>query len=157
MVGESSSTIPSENPPSEPPSKCRGWGPTRGKQSEKVVSTCRHKLKVEFNDQNRRVIGPNASNFANKMGIVVRSMAPLALKRWKDTDHYQKMPIIGRLKEKYEFKTTKMIEESLDKSMNKQWNEYRCKVHKDFKNVDGIEDIGLAKRSQPNSVVEQID
>ncbi|KAL2466484.1 Uncharacterized protein Adt_42335 [Abeliophyllum distichum] len=50
-----------------------------------------------------------------------------------------------------------MIEESLDKSMNKQWNEYRCKLHKDFKNVGGIEDIGRAKRSKPNSVAEQVD
>ncbi|KAL2466493.1 Uncharacterized protein Adt_42344 [Abeliophyllum distichum] len=50
-----------------------------------------------------------------------------------------------------------MIEESLDKSMNKQWNEYRCKLHKDFKNVGSIEDIGSAKRSKPNSVAEQVD
>ncbi|KAL2479991.1 Uncharacterized protein Adt_32957 [Abeliophyllum distichum] len=157
MVSEGSSTIPLENSPSEPPRKRRGRGPTRGKRSEKVVSTCGHKLKVEFNDQNRRVIGPNASSFANEMGIVVRSMAPLAVKRWKDIDHAQKMPMIDRLKEKYEFETTKMIEESLDKSMNKQWNEYRCKLHKDFKNVGGIEDIGRAKRSKPNSVAEQVD
>ncbi|KAL2487473.1 Uncharacterized protein Adt_32229 [Abeliophyllum distichum] len=157
MVSESSSTIPSENPPSEPPRKCRGRGPTRGKRSEKVVSTCGHKLKVEFNDQNRRVIGPNASSFANEMGIVVRSMAPLAVKRWKDIDHAQKISMIDRLKEKYEFETTKMIEESLDKSMNKQRNEYRCKLHKDFKNVGSIEDIGRAKKSKPNSVAEQVD
>ncbi|KAL2518820.1 Uncharacterized protein Adt_15067 [Abeliophyllum distichum] len=155
MVSEGSSTIPSENPPSEPPRKRRGRGPTRGKRSEKVVSTCGHKLKVEFNNQNRRVIGPNASSFANEMGIVVRSMAPLVVKRWKDIDHAQKMHMIDRWKEKYEFETTKMIEESLDKSMNKQWNEYRCKLHKDFKNVGGIEDIGCAKRSKPNSVAEQ--
>ncbi|KAL2518983.1 hypothetical protein Adt_15230 [Abeliophyllum distichum] len=50
-----------------------------------------------------------------------------------------------------------MIEESLDKLMNKQWNEYHCKLHKDFKNVGGIEDIGRAKRSKPNSVAEQVD
>ncbi|KAL2492222.1 Uncharacterized protein Adt_27850 [Abeliophyllum distichum] len=156
MVSEGCSTIPSENPPSEPPRKRRGQGPTRGKRSEKVVSTCGHKLKVEFNDQNRRVIGPNASSFANEMGIVVRSMALLAVKRWKDIDHAQKMPMIDRLKEKYEFETTKMIEQSLDKSMNKQWNEYRC-MHKDFKNVGSIEDIGGAKRSKPNSVAEQGD
>ncbi|KAL2455106.1 Uncharacterized protein Adt_47445 [Abeliophyllum distichum] len=98
MVSEGSSTIPSKNPPSEPPRKSRGRGPTRGKRSEKVVSTCGHKLKVEFNDQNRRVIGPNASSFANEMGIVVRSMAPLAVKRWKDIDHTRKMPMIDRLK-----------------------------------------------------------
>ncbi|KAL2453459.1 hypothetical protein Adt_49041 [Abeliophyllum distichum] len=38
-----------------------------------------------------------------------------------------------------------MIEESLDKSMNKQWNEYRCKLHKDFKNVAALKILDVLK------------
>ncbi|KAL2471162.1 Uncharacterized protein Adt_39298 [Abeliophyllum distichum] len=129
MSGEDVSRTPLENTPSRPLCKCRGQGPTRGKQIEKIVAACGHKLKVDFNTLNGRAIGPNTSGWANEMGFIIHSMAPLVAKQWKEIDHAYKIPTIDHLK-----------------SMKKMWSEYRCKLHKYFVSVGGNEDVGLAKR-----------
>lgn len=59
-------------------------GPTQGLHIEKRIRKSGAKLVVDIPENVGRPVGLNASAFVSKVGLVVRSQAPLAVKKWAD-------------------------------------------------------------------------
>ncbi|CAL5379484.1 unnamed protein product [Camellia sinensis] len=122
------------------PSVKRVRGPTRGKNSSRLIS--QHggkKLFVGVSIERRTFVGLNASKAANELGAQIRLQAPLqGTKNWEDVPPVIRAAIVQSLRDKFEiegYDDSPLPQEIIDTKATHLFKGWRYHMHEHYKEL----------------------
>ncbi|GMP82107.1 hypothetical protein CsSME_00036570 [Camellia sinensis var. sinensis] len=122
------------------PSAKRVRGPTRGKNSSRLMS--QHggkKLFVGVSIERRTFVGLNATKAANELGAQIRLQAPLqGTKNWEDVPPVIRAAIVQSLRDKFEiegYDESPLPQEIIDTKATHLFNGWRYHMHEHYKEL----------------------
>ncbi|CAL5414930.1 unnamed protein product [Camellia sinensis] len=139
------SLSPVDAPPSSQtvdigPSVKRVRGPTRGKNSSRLIS--QHggkKLFVGVSIERRTFVGLNATKAANELGAQIRLQAPLqGTKNWEDVPPIIRAAIVQSLRDKFEiegYDESPLPQEIIDTKATHLFKDWRYHMHEHYKEL----------------------
>ncbi|CAL5331714.1 unnamed protein product [Camellia sinensis] len=122
------------------PSVKRVRGPTRGKNSSRLISQhCGKKLFVGVSIERRTFVGLNASKAANELGAQIRLQAPLqGTKNWEDVPPVIRAAIVQSLRDKFEiegYDDSPLPQEIIDTKATHLFKGWRYHMHEHYKEL----------------------